>query len=307
MPKGYNPAFLIGTLYALNKHKITVGAPISVANSARQLKFNNIKKTVSVLRAGEATKISKPIMNNANAKYFTEVYVSDTNRANGTGHISASMIRATENGSEIVKHMSYMPSPGVSSVGAMLCGFVPVGAANDEQKRDEDVQKANTIIRIPLTQDQFNQGVAAHEGIESGANKGSYLYAVTAGANIVALMLTKLVSASRGHEASLKHYIEDTGFAPPEDPNGFLVMSGYYHPEHHTGALVLNCTAAVQVIIEESGLEMDDSYVMPASLGQAVLKQCPGAEVVPSSLVMPAINDNVEKEDEFPDGGKAYD
>ncbi|MDP3705540.1 MAG: hypothetical protein Q8R24_06480 [Legionellaceae bacterium] len=301
----FNSALVLGTLNTLNKKHVWSSASKNEGKPYQYPKLEPFKGAIRSIIAHETNKSA--LSNNTPEKYFAEVYVTDTNQENGTGHVSASMIKTTEKGTEVVKHMSYMPYPGLSSVGAMACGFLPVCATNFEHSRDEDIQKSNTIIRVPLTHDQFKQGVKAHGTIEKGSQDYSYLYAVTAEANIVALMLAKMVSITRASEASIKHYTEDTGLYPIEDNSGILMVSTCYHPEDQTQSVVLNCTAAVQLVLEESGLEIDDKYILPASLGRAVLNQCPGAKTVSESLVQAASqNKDIDDDSDCSDGMRSY-
>ena len=305
----YDAALLIGTIHALNKRKLSILVSKVDQHPTPPPNVAKLKDSVSSMRMFDANKAAKNILSKPAEEYFVEVYVTETNEANGTGHVSASIIKKTDREMVLMKHISYMPCSGLSSFGAMAFGCVPVGATNAEHLRDEDIIKSNTIIRVPLTQDQGKKGLEAQESITQGAKDYTHLYAVTGEANIIALMLTKMVCATRGNEASIKSYTEDTGSsAPPEDLNGILVICHSYHPDYHVQSVVLNCTAAVQLTLEGSGLDIDDKYVLPKSLGNAVLNQCPGAERVFNSLVPPLLVEGMglDKEKEINRGMNSY-
>ena len=297
MPRKFGSAFYSSTLFiglmsALNKQCLCM----DMTTETPALKSHATHGDIKPKNWGNKT----AFFTKSNTKYFTEVYITGTSQDNGPGHVSASMIKSTGNRLEVEKHTSYMPRAGVSSIGAMFCGFVPVLGANVESNRYDDIKKANTIIRIPLTSIQYNNGITAQKVIEQGADNYSHMYAVTGQANIIALFLTKLVSSYQGSEATLTNYIKEVGFAPPEDPNGILVMSTHYHPERHVHTVLLNCTAAVEQVLYASGIELSDNYVLPASLGSAVINQFSAAEIVSESLVSPTVG-RIEDETKYSD------
>lgn len=212
--------------------------------------------------------------------YFFEIYITRTDLSRGrSGHVSASMIQQTEQGAEVSYHTSYMPSKGLP-VNLASLGTIPVFSSIMPKIRTDDLAQVDQIIRIPLSKDQFHKGVEYQKNIDAGVNRGSHLYAVFSTSNIFTLFLVALINGYRLSEHSMKQSPE---FFSVEDPMGLLVTQPNetipYYP-----STAINCTTAIQQILEELGFKLNSNYVIPSSLADAILEDISQAELVNESL-----------------------
>lgn len=236
-------------------------------------------------------------------QYFAEIYVTDTNTDNGHGHISASMIEQSPECTQVITHTSFMPGAGALLNGTTL-GFIPVPARHFPDIRKDDVAKANRIIRIPLSECQFERGVKRQQSIEADINAGKYFYSIIGTANLCAFYLTVLCSSYYNYRLARENTIAETGFEPPEDHTGLVVITDDMDPEESVKLTLLNCTSAVQLLLESSGIQFDEGYVIPTSLANNILTEVANAEIVPVSLVE-VQNDTNDAED-VPENNKDY-
>lgn len=234
----------------------------------------------------------------SDTEFYIEVYIKNTNP--DTGHASASMIKKEKNSSpELVKHMSYVPNHKIplNAIGAMTCGFFPVMGLNDEKTRDMDVLNANTITRIPLTEAQFNQGLAKIKSIEDGSDNFSNLYAVTAEQNPIALLSTIIVNDwIRQIRTDENFYQKNKYFPAEEDITHALLDKNPLIAEKQARSNVLNCTRSVEEIMSGWGMKVAPS-ILPGSLFEELSTNNYGQRVE-NSLVPVNKKDNEETYDD---------
>jgi len=247
----------------------------------------------------------KQQMQAARQQCYLEVYVTDTSDANGPGHVSTSMLREQEDGIfEVVAHTSYMPFPFGGLVNAPLLGTVPVPAYNfsPEVLRADDVQHANRIIRLPVSNEALNRGIEKQIEIAKAVDEGRYFYSVTGGLNGLTRGLAALMWAYKVSEDSIKKHEKVEGIRPDVDPNDMLLLwiSNDVLVEAES-ADVLNCTSAAEEVIRIiTGCNTLAGNVLPASLGDDVLQQLEDAKEVEVSLLpVEAFNQNDEDDDAY--------
>ncbi|MGV3739956.1 MAG: hypothetical protein ACO1N3_01520 [Gammaproteobacteria bacterium] len=235
--------------------------------------------------------IKKPILTE-DSQYYAEVYLTNANRENGPGHISASFIKIKDSQPQVITHTSYMP--GIAGIiNGVFLGFVPVLARNYPDIREEDVKKSDTIIRLPLTENEFRKGVARQQQIEERTNIGLQMYAITGAFNPVASFLVGLFSAYQGSEITIKNFQKKNAVSPSEDHLGIVVSDSSHHPESYTHTDLMNCTAAVQSVLEAVGLKFEEDFVIPVALVKS-LEKLPDSKIVDHSLVNPENNQITE-------------
>lgn len=242
------------------------------------------------------TKKSKKTAALKNSKCFIEVYLTEPQQKNGPGHISASFIKITDTEPLVVTHTSYLP--GVAGIiNGVFLGFVPVLAKNFPDVRRDDIVRADKIFRLPLSEEEFQRGVAKQQELEARTDEGLQMYAITGSANPVASFIVGLISAYRGSEIVAKKYRQDVGVPPSEDPMGIVVNHVSHHPDNFSHVELLNCTAAVESVLKAVGLDFKEDYVIPGNLVKNLQKN-PDFERVYHSLVDPISN---KLDDEGPD------
>lgn len=226
----------------------------------------------------------------ANAEHYLEIYTESPTTGNESrpGHSAASYIKIVEDKPKVITHTSYMPG-ALSIISGICLGFVPVPSRNFPVSiRDDDVQKAQnhgSIVRIPISEQQFNAGVAQQNKIERRTNESINMYAITGSANPVASFITALVSSYRGAMIRSQNFEKEYGFKPAEDHLGIELSKDSHHPKEFERSRLLNCTAAVQEVIEKGlGVQFNENYVMPTSLAEAAAR-LPRASIVSESLV----------------------
>lgn len=233
----------------------------------------------------------KPVLTE-DSQYYAEVYLTNANRANGPGHISASLINIVDSQPKVITHTSYVP--GIAGIiNGVFLGFVPVLARNYPDIREDDIKKSDKIIRFPLSKEEFRKGVARQQQIEERTNAGLQMYAITGAFNPVASFIVGIFSAYQGSEIKIKNFQKDKTVPPTEDYLGIVVMDSSYHPENYTHTELMNCTAAVQSVLEAVGMEFEEDFVMPAALAEK-LEVLPDSKIVEHSLVDPENNEITE-------------
>ncbi len=238
----------------------------------------------------------------ARQRCYLEVYVTDTNEANGPGHVSTSMLREREDGTfEVAAHTSYMPVPLGGLVNAPLLGTVPVPAYNfsPETLRADDVLHANTIIRLPVSNEGLNRGIEKQIEIAKAVGEGRYFYSVTGGLNGLTCALAAVFWAYKVSEDAIKKHEEAEGIRPGVDPNDMLLL--WIHNdvlEEAESSDVLNCTSAAEEVIRiTTGCDALTGNILPASLGGAVLLQLEDAKEVEVSLLPVEALDQDDEDD----------
>jgi hypothetical protein len=137
---------------------------------------------------GNFTQLNRSFKQQAreNKPCFLEVYISNIGGAR-PGHVSTSMIAEGDDGMpELLTHTSYMPMPGAASLNfaSLLLGAgstpIPVPAENYQVEtiRKDDVGKADTILRIPVTFSQLRRGIIRQIALAEGVDEGRYMYSV---------------------------------------------------------------------------------------------------------------------------------
>ncbi len=256
-----------------------------VAHRVKEAIFPGIFPKISSMRARLndlkfSTKEKSP-------EHFLEVYLTPTSQANGSGHISMSMIKKQNNEASVVTHMSYVPTALMTLVNGATLGTIPVLSENVGDIRDDDIIKSTSIYRIPVSKDAFDRGLEEDRKIKEGVDKGIHLYAVTGVGNLMSVFLTALWGYYLGHNKAIENFKLHYATTPHEDHLGFVVTDLASIPEQPVQAKLFNCTQAVSSILHEVGLPVDKSDVLPATLGHR-LSQVPGVVCVQESMVMPA-------------------
>lgn len=255
-----------------------------------QKKKEKMQQTYATQDLGlfQARKPQKKTKTIEKSEYFAEVYLTNANQRNGPGHISASLIQITNSEPTVITHTSYMPDiAGI--INGVFLGFVPVLARNFPNIREEDINKADSIIRIPLSKEEFEKGVERQQQLEKNTDTGLQMYAITGASNPVASFIVGLFSSFQGAKIASKNFEEQYGIPPSEDYLGNEVTHISHHPEEFTHTELLNCTAAVQSVFEAAGIEFDEDYVIPGNLAEQ-LEKLPDSKVVTESLVNPENN-----------------
>ena len=173
----------------------------------------------------------------------------------GPGHISCSLITQKKDKSHLVVHTSYMPMGLVCLLNGVTLGAFPVLSSNWKDIRPDDIAKSKQILRVPVSEEAFALGVQKAHEIESGVEKGQFLYAVTGKFNVLSLLLTTIYSGYLGSELSIQKFTQDKRVLPHEDHVGLVVTGIEDHPENFESARVYNCTEAVQEVLEAVGID----------------------------------------------------
>lgn len=234
-------------------------------------------------------KKQKHIAQSHDTQCCVEIYLTEANRENGPGHVSASFIKTTGDKPLVVTHTSYLP--GIAGIiNGVFLGFIPVLAKNFPDIRTDDLEKADVILRLPLSETEFQQGISKQQQLEIDTDKGLQAYAITGAGNPVACFVVGLYSAYLGAEITTKNYREKHGLFPTEDPMGIPITEAEQHPDEYQHIELLNCTAAVQKVLEATGLSFEADYVVPGRLVEQ-LEKLPGIQIVEHSLVNPKTNE----------------
>ncbi len=236
---------------------------------------------------GQVSRAYKAQLQATNQNCYLEVYVTDTNEVNGPGHVSTSMLRQLPDGRvEIAAHTSYMPVPGGGVVNAPLFGTIPVPAKNfsPEEIRGDDVRHANRILRIPVSEEELQRGVAKQIEIAKAVSEGRYFYSVTGALSGITRGIAALIWAYHASERAIVQHQQEKGLRPEVDPNDMLLL--LVEAEEQEASDVLNCTSAAEEVIRETtGCIALEGSVLPASLGSRVAELIDGAEDVQKSLL----------------------
>ena len=175
-------------------------------------------------------------------KYYLEIYLTYTGDGSA-GHVSASTIQETEQGAMIIKHTSYRPTFNKARIHLATLSFLPVYPEfpSPPDLRMDDLDHADEIIRIPLSDIQFNNVLKKQHGIEKGNSNQTNMYSVFAHFNPLTLFIAMIVSYYKEDIKTINQFINDTGCYPPEDHTGILVTSLIYHPQKSLQIKLLNC------------------------------------------------------------------
>ncbi len=278
------------------KHLVGVASAVGARawNQERNTEQRKAAKTIAEKTKQKFTMPGKPTgalkdeMQKIREQCFVEVYVTDTK--DGPGHISASMIKEALDGeAEVLSHTSFMPVAGGGIVNAPLLGTIPVPAEVFPDIRDEDVTQADRIIRIPVTEEGLRRGIDKQERLEESIRSGDSLYSVTGSANELTVGIAALIHGYRLSEAVVKKHEEETGYIPFTDDFGFLIS---YCQVSMRLLVAHNCTSAGQRVVEKAtGCLLEEKSVLPKSLGEAILREVPGAKVVEQSKVLPRVTE----------------
>jgi|GEM_PF-5601054 len=220
---------------------------------------------------------------------YLEVYVTATGPENGPGHASASFIVENDKGhEEVVGHTSYMPIAATTIFNAMTFGTLPVPAENfdPEEVRKKDLEKAEHIYRIPLSQEGLERGLEAQNKIAEGVDRGDFYYSVTGAFNGITVCCASLMHA---YEMS-QRITKDTHVE--EDPSGLPVygsvetietISTAMDEASQMGSKVYNCTSAVTEVLGAATGKEIDYVVLPIDVVEQIKEHVPDANTVPLS------------------------
>lgn len=200
-----------------------------------------------------------------------------------------SMIKQENDKASIVTHMSYVPTATMTLINGATLGTIPVLSENVSDIRDDDINKATAIYRVPVSKDAFERGLEEDRKIKAGVDKGIHLYAVTGVGNFLSVLLTALWGHYLTHNKAIENFKLHYATTPNEDHLGFVVTDLASLPEKPEQAKLFNCTQAVASILDKVGLPVDKDDVLPAALGKR-LSQAPGVVCVQESMVMPTVH-----------------
>lgn len=300
MPR-FNPALYWGLMRTLNTSYPLV-TKILRPEESKKLKYNynsvgSSKSKLSLWRSEKLSPGTVETKEKDDMQYCVEIYVSNTSIKNGPGHVSCSLIKKSKAGAEVVMHTSYVPGTIGSLINGASLTNIPVPASNVPGIRDDDVNKADVIIQVAVTDVQFNRGIEKQIAIEKGVDEGSHFYTTVGPINVFACALTWMFGQHAGSEKMTENYFKDKGHYPDEDNTGNLIIEDSHHPEQHKSYVLLNCTAAIQAVLNAIGLGLKERFVLPASLGEGVLNECPKAKIVAKSLVAPTSEAQIENDE----------
>jgi len=290
----FSPSFLIALGAGAQLTKMSLVKETTHLHTSSEFK----KKYLGIQNSNkESQQITPKKQDNNTTKsdYFIEVYLTDMN--NGPGHISTSFIKKSDNKIDLMAHTSYMPGVGALISGISL-GCVPVPARNfsPDAIRPDDVNKATRIIRIPVSQQEFDAGVAMSAHLNKRTDSGTNLYAITGKANPIACFLTAFCNSLLGVHLTSENIKKKTGVYPAEDHNQMSVYRLEDMPENYQHVKVYNCSSAVQRVLSPIFTFQEENNVFPADVFRSLERQA-GAEPVQDSLIPVPKDDDLELSD----------
>ena len=190
--------------------------------------------------------------------YELGVYVKDTNKENGPGHVS-SFVRKTENGKSKTTHTSFFPGALGSLINGLTLGSIPVKGML-AQNHENDHEEAEHVLVKQISREEYLLAKAAHQEFKEEVETGHRTYAVFGSLNPVASFATTLMSASINAHLTAKQHKEHHSFHAHEAFCGIHV----YDNEAHVNIKSIdvdNCTTSVTHILTKTGIGFENPRV----------------------------------------------
>ncbi|MBX3709843.1 MAG: hypothetical protein KIT56_05320 [Gammaproteobacteria bacterium] len=201
-------------------------------------------------------------------RYQQVVYVKDTNQENGPGHASVSVIKHSEEGTQ-VNHTSFYPGPVGSIVNGLTLGSVPVrGELASDYKADLD--EADHILVKEINKTQYKEAKNAQHEFAREVINGHHLYSVFGPLNPIAAVCVLFISFYKSAKKTAQHHKEIEGFYPPEDHTGILVFFNHHHRKAKKSRLH-NCVSSTRKVLRASDRRVENP-IAPTFFTNSLIK-----------------------------------
>lgn len=201
-------------------------------------------------------------------KYYVEVHVLATSERNSTGHLSVTFREINPQTGAVLdtNHTSYTVDGGLVAtlVTAVSLGSVPVPSRNAKEDYAKDKAKADQVLIIELTKENYEAGRRAQEKINEEIARSHSVYSVTGPLNPIAQLATAMLySANEVYADQVSNSCVEN-----EDPCGIAVSSA--GPSTRDGnetpfspPAVRNCVSTSVEILKAAGVDASKIKFFP--------------------------------------------